>query len=181
MDQVDTDKSKEVLFKERQTFQQGWLRITVIVLSAFLIALSLYIIYEQLFLNIPVGDRPLSDGGVIALVIFMLALGIGLPIFMFRAALLVTVEREALRISFDPFTHRTIPIKSIIYCEPRTVALFREYWGYGVRLSFRGDGVAYIMNGSEGVQIELDNGKRLFVGSEYPEELARAVAVARSL
>jgi len=111
----------------------------------------------------------------------MLALGIGLPVFLFRAELLVTVEREALRISFAPFTHRTIPIKSIIYCEPRPLNLLRDYWGFGVRLSFRGAGIAYIMNGNEGVQIELDNGKRLFVGSQYPEELARAVAVARSL
>jgi hypothetical protein len=57
----------------------------------------------------------------------------------------------------------------------------REYAGFGVRISFSGKGVGYVMNGNKGVQIELDNGKRLFVGSEHPEELASAVAVARSL
>jgi hypothetical protein len=177
----DGDKSKEVLFKERQMFQQAWLRVGLIVLSAFLIAWSLYTIYEQFFLNVPVGDNPMSDVGLLITVIITLAIGIALPIVIFRASLLVTVDREDLGISFSPFTHRTIPIKSIIYCEPRTVVPFRDYGGFGIRISFRGDGVAYIMNGNEGVQIELDDGKRLFVGSQYPEELARAVAVARSM
>src|SRR5262249_3186666 len=123
------DKSKEVLFKERQTFQQTWLRVFLIVLPAFLIAWSLYILYEQFILNVPVGNNPMSDLGVIITVIFTLAIGIGLPILVFRTYLLVTVDPEALHISFSPFTHRTIPVQSIIYCEPRTVRLFRDFGG----------------------------------------------------
>jgi hypothetical protein len=176
----DSDKSSEVLFKERQTFRLGWLRVPLAVLSAFLIALSLYIIFGQFFQNTPaVGATP--DGGVIVIVIIMLVVGIGLPAVIFRAELLVTVDPKALTISFAPFVRRTIPILSIIYCEPYIIAPVREYIGVGILVSLRGAGIAYSVSGNEGVQIELDNGTRLFVGSQYPEELAKAVATARSL
>jgi hypothetical protein len=176
----DGDKGSEVLFKERQTFRLGWLRVPLVALSAFLIALSLYIIFEQFFQNTPAGSSTL-DGGVAVLVIVMLVVGIGLPSVIFRAELLVTVDRKALTISFAPFTRRTIPIQSIIYCEPYMIAPIREYVGVGILISLRGGGIAYSVSGNEGVQIELDSGNRLFVGSQYPEELARAVATARSL
>jgi hypothetical protein len=180
MSATGNTESREVLFKERQTFQQVWVRILIIGLSGFLIVWSLYFIYEQFILNVPVGNKPLSDTGAIISLVLTLGFGIGLPLLFSRTNLLVTVDREALQISFSPFTHRTIPIQSIIHCEPRTIELLREYGGIGVRFSFRGGGIAYIVNGNDGVQIELDNGKRLFVGSQHPEELAQALAIARS-
>jgi hypothetical protein len=177
----DNDKGGETLFKERQTFQQGWLRIVLVLLSAFLIALSLFIIYDQLFQSSPPGGGPLPEGALFLLVIVMLAIGVGIPAVIFRAELLVTVDRDALRISFAPFVRRAVPVQSIVYCEPRTIQPIKEYVGMGILVPLRGGGVGYSVSGNEGVQIELANGKRLFVGSQYPEDLARAVAVARSL
>jgi hypothetical protein len=176
------DKGTEVLLKERQTFRLGWLHIPFIALSAFLIALSLYIIYLQLFQSSPAtGGGPLSDGGVVIIVTLMLVVGIGLPAFVFRAELLVTVDREALRISFAPFTHRMIPVQSILLCEPYTIQPIRDYIGVGILISLKDGSVGYAVSGNEGVKIEFDDGKQLFVGSQYPEALASAVAVARSL
>src|SRR5258707_11760712 len=93
----------EVLFKERQTFRLGWLRVPLAALSAFLIALSLYIIFEQLFQPAPAGGST-PDTGVVVIVIVMLVIGVGLPAIIFRAELLVTVDPKSLTISFTPFT-----------------------------------------------------------------------------
>ncbi len=173
------DKSREVLFKERQTFRLGWLRVPLAILSAFLIALSLYIIYEQFFQNTPAGAVT-PDGGLVFIVILMLVVGIGLPAVIFRAELLVIVDHKTLNVTFAPFVRREIPVLSVIYCEPYIIAPVRDYIGVGVLFSLRGAGIAYSVSGNEGVQIELDNGTRLFVGSQFPEELAKAVATARS-
>jgi len=180
MSVTDGDERREVLFKERQTFRLGWLRVPLAVLSAFLIALSLYIIFGQFFQSTPSGAVP-PDDGLVFIVILMVVVGIGLPFILFRAELLVTVDRKTLNVTFVPFVRRSIPILTVIYCEPYIIAPVRDYIGVGILFSLKGSGVAYSASGNEGVQIELDNGTRLFVGSQYPEELAKAVASARAL
>ena len=64
-------------FEEKQFFRQKLLWIIIL----FFPILSLYGIYEQLILGNPVGNKPLTNNG---LIIFSIFIGFGLPIIFWR-------------------------------------------------------------------------------------------------
>jgi hypothetical protein len=49
-----------------------------------------------------------------------------------------------------------------------------EYGGWGIRCGFKG-ARAYNVSGNKGVQLILQNGKRLLIGSQKPDELVEAI------
>ena len=63
--------------------------------------------------------------------------------------------------------------------EARTYRPLLEYGGWGIRYAPFGKGWAYNVHGSQGVQLELTNGKRILIGSQRAEELARAIGEAK--
>jgi hypothetical protein len=74
---------------------------------------------------------------------------------------------------FFPLTHQNITFEDITRCEVRTYNPIREFGGWGIR--YRRGAKAYNVSGNRGVQLELANGKRLLIGSQRSEELARAI------
>ena len=60
-------------FSEQQYFRQKWLWIIILFFPIF----SAYGIYEQVILGNIIGDKPMSDEGLIA---FAIIVGIGLPL-----------------------------------------------------------------------------------------------------
>jgi hypothetical protein len=70
-------------------------------------------------------------------------------------------------------------LAEIVHRETRTYRPILEYGGWGVRYSFVRKGWAYTVSGNRGVQLQLANGKRILVGSQRAEELARAIGVGK--
>jgi hypothetical protein len=68
-------------------------------------------------------------------------------------------------------------LAEIVHRETRTYWPILEYGGWGISYSFFGKGWAYNVNGNRGGQLELANGKRILIGSQRAEELARAIGV----
>ena len=147
-------------FREEQRFRQPWLWL--IVLGAA--GIAWYAAVGQLVLGRPFGDRPASDG---LLLVFLLAFGVGLPLF-FRALRLVTVvDAGGVHFRFIPFqmAARVIPPEYISSYAARTYRPLVEYGGWGIRSGRGGD--AYNVSGDRGVQFVLAGGKRVPATGDY--------------
>jgi hypothetical protein len=143
-----------VLFEEHQSFHQPWLWTLMLAVLAVLVFASL---------NAPEG-RPWV----------VLSLVLAVALLLYSMKLTVQVDTETVRIRFFPIWKKTIPLAEIVRWEPRTYRPILEYGGWGIRYSF-GKGWAYNVSGNLGVQLELASGKRILIGSQRAEELARAI------
>jgi hypothetical protein len=84
-----------------------------------------------------------------------------------------TVEDGGVHIRMLPFANRTIAPAHIARWEARTYRPILEYGGWGVRFGPRGR--AYNVSGDRGVELTLDNGKRVLIGSQRSDDLAAAI------
>ncbi len=77
------------------------------------------------------------------------------------------------RVLCFPFKKEAIPFSEIAKCDARQYSPIKEYGGWGIRYGTKG--MAYNVSGDRGVQLELTNGKRLLIGSQRSEELAKTI------
>jgi len=160
-------------FSEVQRFRKTWIWVLVLPISLFLIILFGYGMIKQLILGHPWGSRPLSDTALAIIGPLWILFGIGLGYLFYSSKLITEVREDGLYVRFFPLTHHKIPFENIKHCEARTYSPIREFGGWGIRYGRRGK--AYNVSGNQGVQLELSNGKRFLIGSQRPEELARAI------
>lgn len=100
-----------------------------------------------------------------------IALTVDLLILVAFSNLQVVVDEEALELRFKPgFVSRRLPLSEIESCE---VVSNRWYWGWGVRVTPHG--ALYNVGGLRAVEVRLQSGRRVRVGSDEPERLAEAV------
>ena len=100
-----------------------------------------------------------------------LALSVNVLMLVAFSNLQVVVDDEALVLRFKPgFVSRRLPLSEIESC---AVVSNRWYWGWGVRLTPHG--TLYNVGGSRAVEVRLQSGRRVRVGSDEPERLAEAV------
>jgi hypothetical protein len=100
----------------------------------------------------------------------------GATVPMFLVLLLrleTTVDDTALTVRLWFLPRRVIPLSSIRSAEVRTYRPLLEYGGWGIRWG-RG-GMAYNARGNRGVQLVLENGSRVLIGSQEPERLLEAI------
>ncbi len=159
-------------FREVQAFRQWWIRGSVLVLAL----LAWWAFLRQVVLGKPFGNRPAPDWTVWVLLVLF---GVFLPLVFAVIRLVVTVDGEAVTIRFYPLRPRRIPLAEIRECEARTYRPLGEYGGWGIRWSPR-RGMAYNVSGNRGVQLVLQSGKRVLIGSQRPEELSAAILSGRS-
>ncbi len=154
-------------FREEQRLSQWWVRVLVLIPAG----MGWWVFLTQVVGGDPGGERPASDWAVwVMLVLF----GVGLPLLILLAKLVVTVDRQHVRMRWIPLAWRTIRVADIKSAEARTYRPIREYGGWGIRWSTK-NGVAWNAVGNRGVQLELRAGKRLLIGSQRPEELEAAI------
>ena len=100
-----------------------------------------------------------------------IALSVNLLMLVTFSNLHVEVDDQALELRFKPgFVSRRVPLSEIESCE---VVSNRWYWGWGVRLTPQG--TLYNVGGLRAVEVCLQSGRRVRVGSDEPERLAEAV------
>ena len=159
------------LFREVQHFRQVWVWVVVLAISG----LAIYAMVQQLILRVPFGSNPASDGGLIGIVVVF---GFGLPVFMFTTHLTTEVRSDGLYYRFFPVhcSFQRIAAGDVKGYEVRTYRPIRDYGGWGIRYGLGGK--AYNVSGNRGVQLHLSSGRRLLIGSQRPEELANALALA---
>lgn len=160
-------EGKEILFKETQRFTQWWLWLILGGIFCF----QLFRCINQIFFDVPFGNDPISDEGLIGLNIFLLAL----LIFFWQINLETVITKDGLYVKFFPFLFkfRFFSFSSISKVYVRKYSPLREYGGWGLRYGFGGK--AYNIKGNMGLQIDFKDSSNLLIGTQKAEELAEVL------
>jgi len=66
---------------------------------------------------------------------------------------------------------RKITFAEVAFFTVRKFNPITEYGGWGIRYSIRGNGVAYTLSGNFGLQIELNNSRKVLIGTQNPDQI----------
>lgn len=86
------------------------------------------------------------------------------------------VDDQEIRVTFGrwlPYYRRRIPLDTICWAQTVTYRPIRDAGGWGIRWGrFEGHRCAFLnVSGNRGVLLELDDGRRLIIGSGLPDAL----------
>jgi hypothetical protein len=163
----------DLLYREVQTYAWPWpgmliVLVGLVTFGAVLVPFS-HGMWQQLVLGRPWGDRPMPDGMLYVVGPLAILLSL-LPFAVLFTRLLVEVRTDGIRLELLSFKGpRVIPPGEV-----QRAALARigpVGWGE----SRQGRRLVYRISGSEGVELELTNGKKVVVSSEHPRRLLEAV------
>ncbi len=146
-------------FEETQGFTQWWLWLPLIGVAC----IPLYGVIQQVILGNPVGDRPLSNIGMIIFALFMAAF----LLFFFLLKLQTKIDQEGIKMSFFPLTKKEITWNQI---ETTEIINYGFVGGWGIRY-FTKYGTVYNTKGNMGLFIKLKNGDKMLIGTQRPEKL----------
>lgn len=166
-------------FEEIQYSRQWWLWLTIVAIVALTVGICGYGLVEQLVYGRPFGNRPMSDTGLLVFAPVILVFDIGLLALFLAANLSTQVRDDGLYLRYFPFhlSFHRLPLENMAAVEAVTYSPLRDYGGWGIRYG-RG-GKAYNPTGNRGVRISYLNGRHILIGSQRPEELARAIESLR--
>lgn len=100
--------------------------------------------------------------------------GFFLTFALFSAAKMrTTVDATGINIALLMFIRRRIAFAEIKTADAVQYDPLRDYGGWGLRMGPKGK--AYNMRGDRGVQLVLENGSRVLIGSQREQELEAAV------
>lgn len=168
---------KKILFKEEQKFGSRPLYLIMGVIYATTIVIFSYAFYQQFVLEQPWGDKPMSDAGLLITSIFTMSILIILGFLLFSSKLVFEVSNESLQFTFKPFVNKPIRYfkSDIERYEIRKYKPIREYGGWGIKQGMKSVGKAYNVKGNIGLQLYLNNGKKVLIGTQRREALKRAM------
>lgn len=168
---LNDNSTDSVVFREVQKFHQLWLLLII-----GLVALVGWIGFiQQIIFGNDFGDNPAPD---VVIIILWLGLGILFPLFWYNLGLTTEVTSTTLTLRFKPLLTRHIALSEIKTFEACTYRPLWEYGGWGIRWAGP-KRMAYNVSGNRGVQLELNDGRRILVGSQQPEALEQAIASQR--
>ncbi|MFN7992174.1 MAG: hypothetical protein U0Q18_01140 [Bryobacteraceae bacterium] len=157
-------------FREEQKFPWYWTAVTGI--PATVIA---YVIYRQQWMGRPLGDQPIAG----TLLWPALAVTGSVLVWFMRMRLITEARDDVLSIRFvSLWPERSIEWNQIRSAKAVTYRPILDYGGWGVRWGERAGvrGIVFNVSGNRGVRIDLNNGERVMLGSQVPDELVRAIA-----
>jgi hypothetical protein len=133
-------------------------------------AALLFLTVRQMVFKLPWGHPPPSNGDLLFLTILLTAVYLRL----ITVRLVTDVDLRELSVGLKGlWRRRRIPLPEIRSAAPVDYDPIQEYGGYGIRSGPRGQ--AYIADGNRAVQIELQSGAKLLIGSQQPEKLAAKI------
>ena len=135
-------------------------------------SVSVWSMFQQLVMGSPFGNNPAPD---YILVILVVIVGGGLPLFMYSTGLDTEVRDCGVRIRFRPFHRKWVvfDFESIQKAEVSTYSPLKDYGGWGIRYGRKGK--AYNVSGNKGVLLTLRDGKNVLIGSKNHEVLCSAI------
>ncbi len=138
------------------------------------IGLSITIVTGTLVLATYVSE-PTSEryiGTIISTIVFGCVIA-----FISTMRLYVVIDEKSIYYRFPPFVNKEkhFSKKDIKEMKVRKYRPIWEYGGYGYRFSFR-SGRAYNITGNMGLQLHLNNGKRVLIGTQKPDSMQTAIS-----
>ncbi len=161
----------EVLFHERQGFEK-YLIVIVVLLSLLSWALLLFVGYQQICNGVVFGKCP-SDLKTFSWAVFFVGvLTLAIIGFVALSRVELKITAHAIYYRFFPlqFRFRELPWDEIEQIYLRPYRAFREFGGYGLRLTVK-SGQAYIMSGFWGLQLETRKGRKILIGTQQRNRL----------
>jgi hypothetical protein len=151
-------------FSEAQRFRQPWIILFILLLNG-LVVLGIVL---QIFLDMPFGNNPMPDLGL------WILFGICslLTLLLLTSTLTTKVDKHGITVQFFPFHRkpRVFPFEAITSWTVREYSPLWEYGGWGLRFNFNGD-TCYNVSGNIGLEIKLQNGDKVMIGTQRGEEL----------
>ena len=144
-------------YREVQRFRQWWIWLILVPV----VGAAWWAFVQQILGGQPFGSNPGPDW--VVWLVFVL-FGLGLPVLLLAARLVIEVNATELDLRYVPFRRRRIPLGDVQDHEAVTFRPIREWGGWGIRWA-RGRGWAYTVRGDRGVQLHLSGGAKLLVGS----------------
>jgi hypothetical protein len=164
------DKPSPVFFHEEQAFRQWHARLVLAMPPAALIFITL----RQVVWHRPWGTQPVSNGGLLFLSVLLVLVYLRLITVRLVTDLRPTEIAVGLR---GLWRKRRIPLCQVRAASAVEYDPIRDFGGYGVRSGPRGR--AYIARGNRGVELELQDGRKVLVGSQDPVRLAKCITERR--
>ncbi|PKO18659.1 hypothetical protein CVU37_04540 [candidate division BRC1 bacterium HGW-BRC1-1] len=168
-----TPPEGSALYEEKQHF--GWSIMAMAVVGVLVVTVVAAVLTIK---RAGQGSGPMPTG-----VILMSLAPFGLVIAATLLPLLLRVETQVrtrgLYVRLMPFPWRHVPASEITTHEATSFRPLRDCGGYGMHKNFLTKTTSYNARGNRGVRIELTDGKRLIIGSQTPDRLARAISQLR--
>ena len=154
------------LFHEEQSLRQRRLLILTAIPPVAMLLLAIW----QVGLGHPWGKQPMSNAGIVGWTIFLWLIYFRLITIKLVTEVLPNELSVAMRGLWRSYRISLAAVQSVhaVTFDPVT-----DWGGYGVRSTARGK--AFIANGNKGVELALKKGGVVLVGSQRPDELARAL------
>ena len=158
----------DIIFCEQQSFA-FWLRSFIV----FSMLVAMGVVLFELFQK----RAELKPANLPTAIAVIIIISVVMTLLFYSAKLKTQVQNDGLYIKFFPFhlRYKKFSADNIAQCFSRQYKPIREYGGWGIRCSWCGAGKAYNVSGNQGVQIIFENGKKLLIGSQKPQELALAI------
>lgn len=170
-----------MLFQEVQQMRQNKIIWLVFVLYPLVALMILWGTFSQLVLDKPFGDNPTSDLGLILTNIFTFVIMGGIFWLLMAANLTTEVRTDGIYVRYPPFVRKfqAYHWDDLAEIYVRKYRPIWEYGGWGWRAGLMGKGQAYNIRGNQGLQFVMQNGKRLLIGTQKPDELQEAIEQAQ--
>jgi hypothetical protein len=162
----------KVYFKEEQKFDQVWFRLIILMSWVPLIVIFGIGIYQQLILGKPWGNNPTSDTGLLLTTAFIFLIMTGVTWLTYSMKLITEITEEGLGYRFPPLINKgkRISKNTILEYQIRKYNPIGEYGGWGIKGGIGlGRGRAYNVKGNIGLQLRLQDNKKILFGTQRPE------------
>ena len=148
-------------FTETQRFTQWWL---------WLILIGVWASMVYSFVTAP------PQTNVAAFVSF--GIGILLPLLFWQMKLTTRITEDGIYVRFFPFhfKEKFFPWETITSSYVRTYSPLMEYGGWGIKYSFKGNGLVYNTAGNVGLQLYFKEGEPVLIGTQKGDEIKQVLA-----
>ena len=160
-----------ILFEEIQHFRQKWFWWLMIAMNAFLITGF----FANAFIHHEVNND--TSAGLLT-AIFVIAI---ITLLLHHSGMVTQVRSDGIYVKVMPFhsSFKFFSWHSIDQVYIRTYNPITEYGGWGMRHTL--NGVAFNVTGNIGLQLVFNNGAKLLIGTQQPEQLAAALIILGKL
>ena len=166
----------KTIYKEEQKFGQPWIWLIYVPVTAGSLIFFAFGLHKQLILGEPVGDNPMSDGGLIFAGIMVFLMMAGLTFLFYTMKLVVEIRTDGIYYRYPPLINgfRRIGREEIEKLEVREYKAIKEFGGWGIKTGTKANGKAYNVKGNIGLQLYLKNGKKVLFGTQRRAALGDA-------
>ena len=151
--------SDKIAFRESQSMRQWWLWAFVLGVQA----ISFILVFRE-------------EGISTGILLWIIIPTFGINGLLYFAKLVTEVREEGIYLRFIPFHFKWVKIDytNIEQYESIKYNPIRDYGGWGIK--WGREGKAYNISGNLGVKLMLNDGKRIMIGSQRPDQMVEAIS-----